>query len=95
MDYFAHPRGLWQMIPDFELGHFCWDSWLLHAAQHDYGAVTIDASTAVMAVHQNHGGALTWQSPETARNKQLFGGRFTSLDETTYVMTKDFEVMPR
>ena len=80
IDYFAFSRGLYGPdMPPFVLRVF-WDNWLLWKAL-DSGKPVIDASRAVMAVHQNHdysyhpqGKAGVWSGEEAGLNAQLAGG---------------------
>jgi len=80
IDYFAFSRGLYGPdMPPFVLRVF-WDNWLVWKAL-DAGKPVIDASRAVMAVHQNHdysyhpqGKAGIWSGEEAELNGQLAGG---------------------
>jgi hypothetical protein len=83
VDYFAFSRGLWQAIPPFAIGRTTWDNWLIYGAR-ARGAAVIDATAAVMAVHQNHdyahipGGAEgAWYGVEARRNQELVRGQGT------------------
>jgi hypothetical protein len=53
IDYFAFSRGLYPAMPPLAIGRFWWDNWLLWKAR-SLGANVVDASKAVLAVHQNH-----------------------------------------
>ena len=53
IDYFVYPRGMFGEIPDFAVGRWYWDHWLVYRARRLGGAL-IDASACVMAIHQNH-----------------------------------------
>jgi hypothetical protein len=91
LDYFVYPRGLWGGIPPFALGRGTWDNWLVYAAR-ARGAVVVDATAVVMAVHQNHshdhvanGAEGFWTGPEAKGNLDLAGDvayTFTSRDAT-------------
>jgi len=80
IDYFAFSRGFYAAdMPPFVLRVF-WDNWLVWKAL-DSGKPVIDASRAVMAVHQNHdysyhpqGKAGVWSGEEAGLNAQLAGG---------------------
>ncbi len=80
IDYFAFSRRLYGPdMPPFVLRVF-WDNWLVWKAL-DSGKPVIDASRAVMAVHQNHdysyhpqGKAGIWSGEEAGLNGQLAGG---------------------
>jgi hypothetical protein len=81
IDYFLFRRGLFGAdIPPFVVGRVFWDNWLVWkalAANHP----VIDASEAVLAVHQNHdygyhpqGKQGVFSGAEAARNHALAGG---------------------
>jgi hypothetical protein len=53
IDYFVYPRGMFGEIPDFAVGRWYWDQWLVYRARRLGGAL-IDASACVTAIHQNH-----------------------------------------
>jgi hypothetical protein len=53
IDYFAFSRGLYPSMPALAIGRFWWDNWLLWKAR-SAGAKVVDASKAVMVIHQNH-----------------------------------------
>jgi hypothetical protein len=80
IDYFVFSRGLYGAdMPPFVLRVF-WDNWLVWKAL-DAGKPVVDASRAVMAVHQNHdysyhpqGKAGVWSGEEAGLNGQLAGG---------------------
>lgn len=79
IDYFAFSRGAFGTIPDFAVGRTCWDNWLVWNAAAS-GSTVIDATPAVVAVHQNHdyghcpsGYAGAWFGQEAERNRQLAG----------------------
>jgi hypothetical protein len=80
IDYFVFSRGLYGAdMPPFVLRVF-WDNWLVWKAL-DQGKPVIDASRAVMAVHQNHdysyhpqGKAGVWSGEEAGLNGQMAGG---------------------
>jgi len=96
MDYFAFSRQLYcGRIPPFVIGRPSWDNWLIWYARHS-GALVADASSAVMAVHQNHdysyhpeGEAGVWQGAEAMQNLALLqGGRcFATVQDATHRLT--------
>jgi hypothetical protein len=87
MDYFLFPRDFWGAIPPFALGRTAWDNWFLFRARQLDSAV-IDATQAIIAVHQNHdyahipgGESAAWNGAEAIQNRDLAGkGIFTLLD---------------
>jgi hypothetical protein len=62
IDYFAFSRGLYPTIPPLAIGRFWWDNWLLWKAR-ALGAKVVDASGAVLVVHQNHDYSHTTYGP--------------------------------
>ena len=91
IDYFVFPRGLYQDLLPFAIGRAAFDNWLLWKAR-SLGAPVVDASEAVMAVHQNHdyshhpqGQKGVWEGSEARSNIALLGGGhhcFTLADAT-------------
>ncbi len=91
MDYFAFRRGMWGEIPPFAVGRSVWDEWLLFRARRR-GALIVDSTEVVTAVHQNHdyrhiSTVGTWDSmlncEEAVVNQQLAGSpdrQFTLYD---------------
>ena len=62
IDYFAFSRSLYPSMPPLAIGRFWWDNWLLWKAR-SLGANVVDASKAVLAVHQNHDYSHTTYGP--------------------------------
>jgi hypothetical protein len=62
IDYFAFSRGLYPAMPPLAIGRFWWDNWLLWKAR-SLGAKVVDASKAVLVVHQNHDYSHTTYGP--------------------------------
>jgi len=95
IDYFVFTPGLWEVVPPFAIGRTVWDNWLIYGAR-ARGAAVVDATRAVMAIHQNHDYAHipdgvdgAWKGPEAQRNLALAGGydhAFT-LTDATWVLT--------
>jgi len=93
IDYFVFPRGLYfSQLPGFVIGRVCWDNWLVWRAR-ESGLPLIDASEAVVAVHQNHdygyhpaGAAGIWSDELAQRNLILAGGKFhlCTIDDATH-----------
>jgi hypothetical protein len=88
-DYFIFPRDCFTNMPEFAIGRAGWDNWMIYKARKE-GWVTVDATTSIMIIHQNHdyshlpGGQPHYKLPETHENIRLAGGRevtrFTLLD---------------
>jgi hypothetical protein len=81
IDYFSFSKGLYlHKIPPFAIGRVHWDNWLVWFAA-EAGAVVVDASDTILAIHQNHdysyhpqGKDGLWKDPGSARNLKLAGG---------------------
>src|SRR5262245_24966965 len=95
IDYFVFPRGLYLgKLPPFLIGRVFWDQWLVWKAK-SAGAALVDASDAVMAIHQNHdygyhpaGKAGVWSDEFSQRNYKLAGGRrhLCTIDDATHLL---------
>ena len=97
LDYFIFRRGLWPRIPAFSLGRTVWDNWLLYAARHR-GAMLVDASPVVTALHQNHdyghvpqGVTGVWKGEDAVMNLRLAGGygHTATLADATHALHPD------
>lgn len=96
IDFFVFSSALYyQKIPEFVIGRTSWDNWLVWYAR-DSGALVVDASAVVCAVHQNHdyshhpdGATGVWQGVEAQRNSALLrGGRcFATMENATHRLT--------
>jgi len=62
IDYFAFSRGLYPSIPALAIGRFWWDNWLLWKARSLHSQV-LDATRAVLVIHQNHDYSHTTYGP--------------------------------
>lgn len=97
IDYFAFPRGLFgRDFPPLAVGRPYWDNYTVWKAL-DSGAAVVDASAAVVAVHQNHGYAHPQghagilQSEEARRNFVLAGGwsHLRNIADATKLLTPE------
>jgi len=95
-DYFVFRRGEFSDVPPFALGRTVWDNWLIYAARAARIAV-VDATAAVLAVHQRHdyshhpgGREEIWAGPEAQRNLALAGGldHAFCIADATHVLTR-------
>ena len=80
IDYFVFSRGLYGELPPFTLGSCYFDNWLIWKAK-ELGVPVLNATKAVLAVHQNHdyayvagGKDTTAFGVEAVRNLQHAGG---------------------
>lgn len=91
LDYFVFPSEIPWELPPFAVGRAGWDGWLIHRAR-QLKIPIIDASNAVLALHQEHGyehvpagTGRDWIGPESAYNLALAGEQWllgTLLDAT-------------
>jgi hypothetical protein len=103
-DFFIYPRGLFGSIPPFAIGRGYWDNWLMLRAR-QRGARLINATDAVVALHQEHdyahiagvpahaadGDFPRYTTKETEQNLALAGGpgRLYTLYDATEILTGD------
>jgi hypothetical protein len=95
IDYFLFPKGLYyKKIPEFVIGRPGWDNWLLWYPLSQHVPV-VDASAAVLAVHQNHdyeyhpeGEKGVWEGEEARENYRLHQGKFRTLASATHVLQR-------
>jgi hypothetical protein len=98
IDYFAFRKGFYLgKLPEMVIGRVFWDQWLVWKALRE-GAAVVDATEAVMAIHQNHdygyhpaGKTGVWTDELSKRNYQLAGGRWhlRTIDDATHVLGAD------
>jgi hypothetical protein len=95
LDYFLFTPGIFGHVPPFAVGRMVWDNWLVWKAR-DRGAVVVDATSVVRAVHQDHSyvhvGSLVKVrgGPEADENRRLAGGgrsRLYSRFDATHRLT--------
>lgn len=82
IDYFIFTKNFWSEIPPFAVGRAGWDIAMVYRAL-AAGKPVIDATSAILAVHQNHnyghlsgGQRQAWKGVEAQRNHVLAGGAF-------------------
>jgi hypothetical protein len=95
IDYFVFPKGFYMnQLPDLVIGRVFWDQWLVWRARRS-GATVVDASPAVLAIHQNHnygyhpsGRRGLWTDEQSIRNLELAGGRWhlCTIDDATHLL---------
>lgn len=82
IDYFLFNRELIEKldIPPFAVGRVAWDNWMIGRAK-QLGIPVIDATSSILAVHQNHSydhvtGGHDWvrNGPEARENRRLAAG---------------------
>jgi hypothetical protein len=99
IDWFVFPAGLFDPMPPFSVGRAAFDNWMIWKAR-QLGPV-IDATDAVVAIHQSHGydhlaGGKdeAYYGAEAARNLELAGGtrhRYT-LHDASHRMRADLSI---
>ncbi len=94
IDYFTFKRGACADLPPFAVGRPCWDHWLIWCMRHR-GIPVVDASQALVAVHQNHdysyhaGGMKgAREGLEYTRNRALCGSwrHLNTIDDASHAL---------
>jgi len=93
IDYFCFRAPLWSDIPSFGIGRMRWDNYLMCSAN-NMGVNTIDATKAVLAVHQAHSyehipakAGRGWiESAECARNAALAGKWMAGVNASRWII---------
>ena len=100
IDWFVFPAGLFDPMPQFTVGRAGFDNWMIWRAR-QRGAV-IDATEAVVAIHQSHdyahlagGKAQAYAGEEASRNIDLAGGRrrMYTLHDASHRMLADGRIV--
>ncbi len=91
IDAFVFPRGFYKSVPDFAIGRFWFDQWLIKDARIN-GFRVVDLSLVAPLIHQNHnynhvagGEQAIWKGEEAEHNFRLYGNvmhAYTLLDVT-------------
>ena len=96
LDFFVFPAALFDPMPPFLVGRACFDNWLLWRGRRQ-GPV-IDATEAVVAIHQSHdyahlpgGKAEAYYGAEAVHNLCLAGGKrhLYTLNDASHRMRAD------
>ncbi len=97
IDYFVFPAGSIGELPAFAVGRPGWDPWMIYRAR-TLRIPVIDATGAILAVHQNHDYQHipqqrtpgTFDGPEGDRNMELVGpmALYFTIHDATHVMTE-------
>lgn len=75
IDYFVFPKDLPVSLPPMAVGRPGWDSWLMYAAR-SARIPLVDATAAVLAVHQNHPAGYRSDGAEARANRAAAGGYY-------------------
>jgi hypothetical protein len=79
-------------LPPFAVGRPCWDNWFVDRALR-CGLPVVDATSVVLALHQNHGyghvpqaQGVAWEGPEADRNRSLadLQDRIATIEDADY-----------
>ena len=98
IDYFVF-KGLYKHVPPFAIGRTAWDNWLVYHAK-SLMVPIVDATRAVVAVHQNHdyshhpsGTQGVWKGPEAIKNRELAGpNSIATIEDSTHRLCNDGRV---
>lgn len=102
IDYFVFHKGLFGCLPPFAVGRPPYDHWLVARAL-EVGVPVVDATDAVMAVHQRHdyshveGGQVEAYHGEEARRNQALAGDFSrhrDIGSSTLMFGKGLRIVP-
>jgi len=92
IDYFVFPRGQYRNIPPFAVGRPGWDNWMIYHSRLKHIPV-IDASSVILAVHQNHdyshhpdGTEGVWNGPEAKYNLDIVKNHNLDLRDATFIL---------
>lgn len=95
IDYFCFTPGPWlEDMPPFAVGRPGWDNWFIFNAVRK-GVRVIDATSHILALHQNHGyghvpkgTGVAWHGPEGLEHHRLIGSWrcYFTIDDTTHVL---------
>jgi len=101
VDFFVFPREFYDDVPALVVGRSYWDHWLVWRAL-SAGLAVVDASRALVAVHQNHshgyhpqGKQGTNEDALALRNLELSGGREhqRSMHDASHAMTRSGKIL--
>jgi hypothetical protein len=70
LDFFLFPKGLYDSVPPLVVGYAYWDHWMVWKAL-SRGYPVLDASRAMVPVHQNHGYTTTPERSIGSRSDSL------------------------
>ena len=94
-DFFTFPRSFWGRFPPFIEGRSALDGWMLFRTL-ETGAALVDATAAVMTIHQDHsyadhpgGTAGKLAGPEARYNVELAHKRMLTRDNADWILTRD------
>ena len=100
IDYFIYKRYQWKKIPDFIIGRYGYDNWMIWKARRILLPI-VDATEMMQVVHQNHPYNEVILEKERSHNKKLYINKELNLLDCTYKISngkvikkkdKDFKI---
>jgi len=94
IDYFIFKKGMYQKLPEFVIGRWGWDNWLIWKARRHMVPV-IDGSKNIIAIHQNHSYKFhnissiedSKMGLEAKSNKELMNNRHLNILDSTHLLS--------
>jgi len=94
IDYFIFRKGMYPKLPEFVVGRWGWDNWLIWKARRCMVPV-IDCSKNIIAIHQNHGYKYhnissiedSKKGSEAKHNIQLIKNRQLNILDSTHLLS--------
>lgn len=101
IDWFIYPKGLYPRLPEFAIGRTGHDNWLIWRAG-QLGAEIIDATPAVVLVHQRHdfshagGRRAVFEGAESRRQAELIGSwrHYHTIAHARWVLNAQGGIVP-
>lgn len=87
IDLFAWHGEVWVNIPDFAIGRYAWDNWLVGNAYAARNVPVVDVTPVIKLIHQSHH-IVEWSDPDAQQNFKkaiIMGG----MQHSTHTMTED------
>ena len=98
IDYFGFRSGTIVGMPDFAIGHYCWDTWLIAYAI-NAGLSLVNGTAVIRAIHQDHRqhrharlGGLADRNRKILEDKKVVAG---TTDMAPWTITEEWEIEPR
>jgi hypothetical protein len=79
MDYFVWRGDWWGDIPDYAVGRYVWDNWLLWKPL-SIDVPVVDCTDSITAVHQSHA-QLPWNHEQANLNRSVHAGGMCGLKD--------------
>lgn len=85
LDYFVWRGDWWGDIPDYAVGRYVWDNWLLWKPL-SIDITVVDCTDSITAVHQSHA-QLPWNHEQANRNRNVHQGGMCGLKDVLYTLS--------